>query len=836
MGWLTREGRDGKRSAGLQVEIPTTGTLLCGRSSRAELILEETAVSRRHAIFFRESERDWVRDAGSTNGTRVNGEVVREPRALRDGDRIAVGVVELVYREDRVPGAGQVRAARPAGEPPPPLQSRRWREVTLVGRGGMGEVWRAEDRDLAAPVAIKRLRRRRGADLGLLARLHAREAALGRTIEHPNVVRVLEESVLDGDPLLLLEWVEGQDLEKRGSGLSIVERLEILRQTALGLSAAHDRDIVHADLKPANLLIQRPAPATRSALAGIFAASEDDADAELAAEIERRLGAETALPDLARLPFVGREAELGFLREVAREVEGGGLRWVLLHGERGVGRTALIEEGIRRAGGGESGASERWGVAVAAPRPEPGEDPLEALPWAPPPADGEGLWLVPLPPHLPDDPAFTAALEDARGKGIVRTLFLRPFLRGEALRLVEKACASAETARAFLDATDRAVWSSPARLREALAEALERGALRPRGATLELEPDLLRPDELSIAKELGERLRAEEKGVKDLLRRISIVAAPLGFSEIGAIAGFEPATLYYLLGHAEGAGYLRRVPDETAGRGPHLHFPNGTLRLALDRSLTGEERRAARRAALASLRERLEGAEPGAEALLAGAALAREEGRRLDAFRWSLRGALAARQRYDRESFFAAVDAARDDYRSTKEGAERRSLQECGREWLGPGGAGLTGLDRLRALPIEVAVKITDFGIARRATDEGDAASGGGAERDPLAWGTPRYMSPEQARGEALGTASDIYSLGLVARELMEGEHPLGAARGKEAAARLRRVDLRPEPAGDPLVELLRRLLDPRPGARPRASEVADELQRLQIRAVLADR
>ena len=205
MGWLVLEGKGGDRSLAKQVEIPAAGTLLCGRSSQADLMLSATAVSRRHAIFFRESDRDWVRDAGSTNGTLLNGTRIDEPRPLADGDRVEVGVVLLVYRE--FVAAPPSRA--PRGEAAPPTgglleDTRRWRDVTLIGRGGMGEVYRAEDRDLETRVAIKRLRRRSGGDPRLLERLHAREAALGRTIEHPNVVRVLEDSVVGDDPVLLL--------------------------------------------------------------------------------------------------------------------------------------------------------------------------------------------------------------------------------------------------------------------------------------------------------------------------------------------------------------------------------------------------------------------------------------------------------------------------------------------------------------------------------------------------------------------------------------------------------------------------------------------------------
>jgi len=823
MGWLLLESKDGDRSRARRVEIPAAGTVLCGRSGQADLVLPATAVSRRHAIFFHEGGRDWVRDAGSTNGTQVNGARVAEPIPLVDGDRVQVGVVELVYREfvappSPTPPIGRVGRPSNAASGPSPagllVDTARWRDVTLVGKGGMGEVYRARDRDLAVTVAIKRLRARDGRSSDLLGRLHAREAALGRTIEHPNVVRVLEEGVFGTDPLLLLEWVDGGDLAARGEGLSRLDRLEVLRQTALGLAAAHRAGIVHADLKPANLLLSAGVVAGESAAREENLAILEDPDADpvpfeedaLAREIAARIGLPPK-PELEPLPFVGREAELAYLAEIAAEVAQGGRRWVLLFGERGVGRHRLVEEARRTIA--ESGSP----VRVDSPEE-----------WGPPPEGFEGVWVTPLPAFFPDDEALGRAAESARAAGEVRELYLKPFLRGQAIRLVERICRDGASARAFVDAIDRETASHPAQLAAALSAAFDRGAWRASGGGYRLDPRALAVDERSVAESLIERCRGEEKGVRDLLSRLSPVRGGLDFEAIAEVVEFDSATLYYLLAHAERAGYLRREDER------RLRFGNELLRRALDRAVDDAERRRRVKRALPVLRERIESGRASIELHLGGAELAAAEGRLEEAFRWSVRGALAARQRYDRESFYAAVDGARECYRRAEAGSPRRALQSAGEELLGPAGRGLDGLDRLRRLPTSVAVKIADFGIARRVEPESAAVAAG-----EVPWGTPRYMSPEQARGEPLGVASDIFSLGIVARELLEGRHPLGDLRGRAAIRALLDGAARPRAAaaerGEPLAGLIARMLAADPAERPSAPEVADEVQKAQIRS-----
>jgi serine/threonine protein kinase len=133
----------------------------------------------------------------------------------------------------------------------------RYRVVALAGRGGMGEVYRAEDLKLSQIVAIKFLPASLSQDAQALARFHS-EVRIARQVSHPNVCRVFDIGDAGGVPFLTMEYVDGEDLAslvRRIGRLSSDKAIEIARQVCAGLSAAHERGVIHRDLKPANLML-----------------------------------------------------------------------------------------------------------------------------------------------------------------------------------------------------------------------------------------------------------------------------------------------------------------------------------------------------------------------------------------------------------------------------------------------------------------------------------------------------------------------------------------------------------------------------------------------------
>ena len=155
--------------------------------------------------------------------------------------------------------------SRAAGEAPrPPSQTGftpgtmlagRYRVVALLGRGGMGEVYRADDTKLGQRVALKFVRGTLSPEL--LERLYA-EVRIGRQIAHPNVCSLYDVVEVDGHTFLAMEYVDGEDLASllsRIGRLPVDKALELARDLSAGLAAVHEKGAVHRDLKPANVMV-----------------------------------------------------------------------------------------------------------------------------------------------------------------------------------------------------------------------------------------------------------------------------------------------------------------------------------------------------------------------------------------------------------------------------------------------------------------------------------------------------------------------------------------------------------------------------------------------------
>jgi serine/threonine-protein kinase len=141
--------------------------------------------------------------------------------------------------------------------PPGTILGGRYRIVGKLGKGGMGEVYRADDLKLGQAVALKFLPPEVDRDPVRLTQLHT-EVRMARQVSHPNVCRVYDIDEVDGHTFLSMEYVDGEDLASllRRIGRFNEERgLEVARQICAGLAAAHERGVIHRDLKPANVML-----------------------------------------------------------------------------------------------------------------------------------------------------------------------------------------------------------------------------------------------------------------------------------------------------------------------------------------------------------------------------------------------------------------------------------------------------------------------------------------------------------------------------------------------------------------------------------------------------
>jgi predicted Ser/Thr protein kinase len=140
---------------------------------------------------------------------------------------------------------------------PGTLLASRYRIAGLLGRGGMGEVYRATDLTLGQAVALKFLPEAASRDERALARFF-NEVRIARQVTHPNVCRVYDVGQVEGLEFISMEYVDGEDLSvllRRIGRLPVDKAVETARQICAGLAAAHEKGVLHRDLKPANIMI-----------------------------------------------------------------------------------------------------------------------------------------------------------------------------------------------------------------------------------------------------------------------------------------------------------------------------------------------------------------------------------------------------------------------------------------------------------------------------------------------------------------------------------------------------------------------------------------------------
>jgi Protein kinase domain/ECF sigma factor len=248
---------------------------------------------------------------------------------------------------------------------PGTLVAQRYRIVSLLGRGGMGKVYRADDLLLGHSVALKFLPA--AASETALSRFR-NEVRTARQVSHPNVCRVYDIGEADGLIYLTMEYVDGEDLAsllRRIGKLPYDKALDIARGLCAGLAAARDKGMVHRDLKPANVMLDGKGHVriTDFGLAGVAEDVRDPGSGTPAYMApEQRRGKEvTRLSDIYALGIILHELFTG--RRPSEESQNTDL-------------SPIVERVIRRCL--EEDPRMRPATALAAAAALPGGDPLAA--------------------------------------------------------------------------------------------------------------------------------------------------------------------------------------------------------------------------------------------------------------------------------------------------------------------------------------------------------------------------------------------------------------------------------------------------------------------------
>jgi serine/threonine protein kinase len=148
---------------------------------------------------------------------------------------------------------------KPSPDQPPPALAN-YEILKELGRGGMGIVYQARQRDTGRVVALKVLRKERLGSIDLINRFR-REALAAARVQHPNIVQVYEAELEGDTPYIAMEYVPGITLQKLvedTGALPLGQACEFIRQTALALEHAAEQRLVHRDIKPSNLMVLAP--------------------------------------------------------------------------------------------------------------------------------------------------------------------------------------------------------------------------------------------------------------------------------------------------------------------------------------------------------------------------------------------------------------------------------------------------------------------------------------------------------------------------------------------------------------------------------------------------
>lgn len=226
----------------------SASSITVGRDARTNLKIDDTAVSRNHFKIYDVENQFFIEDLGSRNGTILNGESIDRPMPLEIGSCIQIG--ETIFSwVDKLPEAGS--------DPLLGKELSGYLICELLGKGGMGRVYRAQqislDRDVALKILSSKLTKNE-----VFVEKFIEEARSSAKLNHPNIIQVYDVTQSGKKYFFSMEYAPGgsiQDLISGGRKLPLDEALSYFKDTLSGLEFAEKKQIIHCDIKPENLML-----------------------------------------------------------------------------------------------------------------------------------------------------------------------------------------------------------------------------------------------------------------------------------------------------------------------------------------------------------------------------------------------------------------------------------------------------------------------------------------------------------------------------------------------------------------------------------------------------
>ncbi|WP_372367832.1 protein kinase [Candidatus Uabimicrobium sp. HlEnr_7] len=225
-----------------------SSAIVIGRGDKTDLKINDTAISRNHFKIYKVEEKFVIEDLGSRNGTIVNGESIDSPTSLEIGSCIQIGETIFSWL-DTQPEAGS--------DPLIGKELSGYLINELLGKGGMGRVYRAQQISLDRDVALKILSSKFTKDEVFINKF-IEEARSSAKLNHPNIIQVYDVSQNGNKYFFSMEYAPGgsiQDLISGGRKLPLEKALPYFKDTLSGLEFAEKKQIIHCDIKPENLML-----------------------------------------------------------------------------------------------------------------------------------------------------------------------------------------------------------------------------------------------------------------------------------------------------------------------------------------------------------------------------------------------------------------------------------------------------------------------------------------------------------------------------------------------------------------------------------------------------